>query len=188
MPERLRTMGERMRERIDASAILKRVQAHALGHETMTATELQAARLLLGKTMPDLRAIEVQTTQDARSPHALPLADLLRVIDGEAVHVPKAAPALAHSGSAEAGGGRVDGGVGERGRKPPLEQIISPAEQIPTEAAFRDGRATPEQREAQYRKLMANLPADPPPGYRYGELSRNGQVIKLEKIEDDGDV
>jgi hypothetical protein len=48
-----------MRQKIDTGRILDRLVAHVLGKIEMTATEIQAARILLGKTMPDLQAIAV---------------------------------------------------------------------------------------------------------------------------------
>lgn len=56
------------RERIDAAKLLKKLDDHADNAETtpMTTTQIQAARILLGKVIPDLKAVELSgsiTTQ-----------------------------------------------------------------------------------------------------------------------------
>lgn len=45
------------REKIKVSAILNRLNNHALGDEEMTASQIQAAQILLKKTVPDLQSI-----------------------------------------------------------------------------------------------------------------------------------
>jgi septum formation inhibitor-activating ATPase MinD len=47
------------REAIKTGLILKRLQDHALNEngDVMTTSQVQAARLLLGKVMPDLQAV-----------------------------------------------------------------------------------------------------------------------------------
>lgn len=45
-------------ERIKADLLRKRLENHALGKCEMTATQVQAARILLAKVIPDLKAIE----------------------------------------------------------------------------------------------------------------------------------
>lgn len=47
------------RERIEAAKLLKRLQDHADGACEMTNTQVQAARILLGKVIPDLKAVEI---------------------------------------------------------------------------------------------------------------------------------
>lgn len=53
-----------LRQKVKTGQILKRLVLHALGKVEMTATQVQAARILLGKTMPDLQAIAVSVEQD----------------------------------------------------------------------------------------------------------------------------
>ena len=53
------TYRNRVSERIKTSMIVERLQECALGEIEMTATQLQAARILLNKVLPDLKAIEV---------------------------------------------------------------------------------------------------------------------------------
>jgi len=43
----------------DVERVLKRLTRHAEGIEQMSATEVQAAKIVLGKKMPDVKAIEV---------------------------------------------------------------------------------------------------------------------------------
>ena len=47
------------REAIQTSMLINRVNSHALGDVEMSATQLQAANILLKKTLPDLKATEV---------------------------------------------------------------------------------------------------------------------------------
>lgn len=53
------------RERIQAGMILDRLEKHILGEVEMSATQVNAARVLLNKALPDLKAIEHsgETTQ-----------------------------------------------------------------------------------------------------------------------------
>ena len=53
-----RAYPEKGRERIQASLILNRLNKHALGEAEMTATQIQAARILLAKVLPDLKQTE----------------------------------------------------------------------------------------------------------------------------------
>ena len=50
-----------VRERIDASALQKRLQLHAIGEIEMSQTQIRAAEILLRKCIPDLKAIEHST-------------------------------------------------------------------------------------------------------------------------------
>ena len=49
---------DKFRNRIKASLLRKKLQDHALGNCDMSATQVQAARILLNKCMPDLSAVE----------------------------------------------------------------------------------------------------------------------------------
>lgn len=46
------------RDRIQSAILLERLQNHVVGQVEMSATQVQAARILLGKVIPDLKAIE----------------------------------------------------------------------------------------------------------------------------------
>jgi hypothetical protein len=59
---------ERVRERIRVGLLVKRLQRHALGKLEMTKTEIAAARILLGKSMPDLSSIDTTLRGDASAP------------------------------------------------------------------------------------------------------------------------
>ena len=50
---------EETRLKIQVSQILNRLQNHVLGETDMTATQLQAAQILLRKALPDLQAVEI---------------------------------------------------------------------------------------------------------------------------------
>ena len=43
----------------DVERVLKRLTRHAEGVEQMSATEVQAAKIVLGKRMPDVKAVEI---------------------------------------------------------------------------------------------------------------------------------
>lgn len=50
---------EETRLKIQVSQILNRLQNHVLAGTEMTATQLQAAQILLRKALPDLQAVEI---------------------------------------------------------------------------------------------------------------------------------
>lgn len=49
---------DEVKEKIRVSQILNRLNGHSLGEVEMTATQVNAAKILLAKVIPDLRAIE----------------------------------------------------------------------------------------------------------------------------------
>lgn len=49
---------EKARERIKASKIIGRLIQHIDGEIDLSATQVQAARVLLNKTLPDLKAVD----------------------------------------------------------------------------------------------------------------------------------
>jgi len=51
-------LDEQWRSRIQTTKIIERLKDHALGNVEMTATQVQAARTLLAKTVPDMKAVE----------------------------------------------------------------------------------------------------------------------------------
>lgn len=63
--------------------ILRKLHAHIEGTLELSPTQIQAARILLNKTAPDLKAIEYKGTIDINTdPKALPNDRLLRIING----------------------------------------------------------------------------------------------------------
>lgn len=52
---------DEVRKRIQTSQLVNRLTSHALGKVKMEATQVQAARVLLGKTLPDLQSVEHST-------------------------------------------------------------------------------------------------------------------------------
>jgi hypothetical protein len=80
------TWGQRTREKIDAGLIVERFQRVALGIEEATMTELNAARMLLDRRLPVIKAIEVkdQGGQDAKT---ISNEQLFAVIEGQATRV-----------------------------------------------------------------------------------------------------
>ena len=75
---------ERVRERINVSATVNRVQRCALGEEEMTNIEFQAAKLLINKTIPDLPAPSSADPLNGAKDisHASP-HQLLDILEGE---------------------------------------------------------------------------------------------------------
>lgn len=51
-------MPQRVREKIAASMLANRLQDHVAGKVDMTATQVQAAKILLAKVVPDLKQVE----------------------------------------------------------------------------------------------------------------------------------
>ncbi len=80
------TSKERMIAKIKATKILMRMQRAALGELEVTNSEIQAARLVLSKVLPDLKAVE-QTIKDERKRTKQEITDALisRGIDPEEV-------------------------------------------------------------------------------------------------------
>lgn len=79
-----RAFGARIRQRIDSTMILDKLQRVAHGEDEMTAVQFQAAKLLLQKTVPDLKAVEVKQP-DAGNAKSISNQGLLNVIEGEIV-------------------------------------------------------------------------------------------------------
>ena len=53
-------MKERWSEKIKVGQLCDKLQKHVLGEEEMTQTQINAARILLGKVMPDMKSVEVK--------------------------------------------------------------------------------------------------------------------------------
>lgn len=77
-----RTFGDRTRQRIDSTMIVERLSGHVKGEHEMSNTQINAARILLNKTLPDLKVLEVQARDD-RDIRTIPLNDLMDIIEGD---------------------------------------------------------------------------------------------------------
>ena len=64
-----------VRDRIKTGLLLKRLQDHVEGKVEMTQTQLQAARILLGKVLPDMKAVDMQISQPVEINLVSPFAD-----------------------------------------------------------------------------------------------------------------
>lgn len=49
---------DEIREKIQGSQIINRLSKHVMGEVEMTASQVNAAKTLLGKVIPDLKAVE----------------------------------------------------------------------------------------------------------------------------------
>jgi hypothetical protein len=80
------SFGQRVRERIDISSTINRLQRVALGEEEMTMVEFQAAKFLVNKRIPDLKPLEPpqNTDQNAKS---ITNDELFKVIEGQATRI-----------------------------------------------------------------------------------------------------
>ncbi len=68
----------RTREKIRASMLMNRLQDHVLGKCDMTPSQVRAARLVLRKILPDLKAVKVEyETQAMRMPSARRATDMI---------------------------------------------------------------------------------------------------------------
>lgn len=63
------TLTDTWKDGVRASHIMKRLFDHALGENEMTATQIKAAQIVLGKIIPDLARTEV--AGDAENPIAV---------------------------------------------------------------------------------------------------------------------
>lgn len=63
------TLSDTWRERIQAGVIMERVQKHFNGEIELTKTQMDAAKLLLSKIVPDLARTEI--AQDKDSPFTI---------------------------------------------------------------------------------------------------------------------
>lgn len=67
----------------DVERVVARLTRHAMGEEDMTPTEVAAAKIVLGKKMPDVKAIEMTGKNGGPIEHAITSITL------EAVDAPK---------------------------------------------------------------------------------------------------
>lgn len=72
MPARKNTAHlDKTKERIQTSQLINRLMGHALGKNKMSTTQVQAASILLKKTVPDLQSIEHGGELDATVVHVI---------------------------------------------------------------------------------------------------------------------
>lgn len=50
---------DKTKDRIRASQLLNRLNGHALGENEMSMSQIQAAKIVIGKVIPDLKAVEL---------------------------------------------------------------------------------------------------------------------------------
>jgi hypothetical protein len=55
---------EAWRKSFDTTLLLKKLNGHVLGTAEMTATQIAAAKILLAKTLPDLKQVELSGDPD----------------------------------------------------------------------------------------------------------------------------
>ena len=78
------TFGARTRERINTTRIVDKLEAHIDNNERtpMTQTQINAARILLDRTVPVLKQLEIRA-DDIRDVREIPAHALLDIIEGE---------------------------------------------------------------------------------------------------------
>ena len=86
--QRIMPYKERIQERINVSKIVGRLSQHIDGDIDMTATQIQAARILLNKVVPDVKAYEIKRV-DQSSAQAIDNDSLRAIIDGTAKRITK---------------------------------------------------------------------------------------------------
>ena len=83
---RPRSFGVRVRQRIDSAQIIDRLHDHVVGKCEMSNTQINAARILLNKTLPDLKVHEVRS-EDERDLKSIPLSKLMDIIEGDSQRI-----------------------------------------------------------------------------------------------------
>lgn len=81
-----KTWGQRARERIDSTVIIKKLCDVVEGKDEMSMIQLQASKLLLSKTMPDLKSVEVKQDDNADA-KTITNQQLIDVIEGESKRI-----------------------------------------------------------------------------------------------------
>ena len=82
----LQSWGQKARQRIDSTLIVQRLQRVALGEEEATQTSINAARILLDRTLPPIRSIEV-AQQEGRDAKTITNDQLFNLIEGESKRI-----------------------------------------------------------------------------------------------------
>ena len=76
----------RLANKIKTGKIIGKLQRHIDGTVDMTNTQVQAARILLNKVMPDVKSIEIKRVQET-SQHGLDNDALRLIINGESKRI-----------------------------------------------------------------------------------------------------
>jgi len=67
---------ESWREKIQASLIINRLVDHSLGKNEMSSTQINAAKIVLAKVLPDLKATEIKADVE----HSGKIATLIQLV------------------------------------------------------------------------------------------------------------
>ena len=89
------SFGQRVRERIDTTMVIDRLHGFVSCDTSdpenkpllMTAAQVNAARVLLNKTVPDLKAMEVTDSREVKDITHVSLNNMLDVIEGQAKQI-----------------------------------------------------------------------------------------------------
>jgi len=84
----IRTYGQRAREKIDSTLILKKLANHVQDADSnpLSQTQIAAAKLLLDRTVPTIRPIEVKQEGD-RNAKTITNSELFLMIEGQSKRV-----------------------------------------------------------------------------------------------------
>lgn len=85
----IRTAAQRQRDKIKSGMIIGRLQKCVMGKISMSPSAVNAARILLSKTLPDLKSLDVQASIEAilKPVHQLSDNELLAIAGGKVVRL-----------------------------------------------------------------------------------------------------
>jgi len=85
----IRTAAQRQRDKIKSGMIIGRLQKCVKGEITMSPSQVNAARILLNKTLPDLKSLDVQASIEAtlKPVHQLSDSELMAIASGKVVRL-----------------------------------------------------------------------------------------------------
>jgi len=85
----IRTAAQRQRQKIQSGMIIGRLQKCVKGEIVMSPSQVNAARILLNKTLPDLKSLDVQASIEAtfKPTHQLSDSELLAIASGKVVRL-----------------------------------------------------------------------------------------------------
>jgi len=79
MDKRRKPYPTKAKERIDATMIIDKLRAHIKGELELKATQINAARILLNKALPDLKAVEHSGDIGSKTAEEMTRDELLRI-------------------------------------------------------------------------------------------------------------
>ena len=162
---------ERTASKIKVALIAQRLERCALGQEEMTREELTAAKTLLAKCLPDLKAVEARRDGDDGNVHTYTAEELLQVIESQGEIRAIERDETPHRGP-------LDGVVGAEREIPPLpDKKNSYSRPFVSEQV----RASTCKQATQLNNPHADL-APAPDGYVYGAPSVRGTSVALVKV------